>query len=139
MNASTRLAALPEFPAPVMNNAAQFLRLPVGVERRALHLLQPDPDAGGVEVVHDRFGDGRKARDRGELAGVDPVRIAGFGEQLLGLRRIVGHRLDLQCEIHDPRNDDPGRRAEAEATRLVDRLAVERVVGREPQPLVVPR
>ena len=58
---------------------------------------------------------------------------------LLGLRQVVRHRLGLQCEIHHARHNDSGRRAKPEAGRLVDPLAVERVVDREPQPLVVPR
>ena len=63
----------------------------------------------------------------GELAGVEAVRIAGLGEQLLRLVRVVGRRLDLQREVHDARHDHARRRAEAEARRLVDPLAVERV------------
>jgi hypothetical protein len=77
---------------PGGDHAAQFPGLPVGVECGALHLLEPDPDAGGVEVVHDPFRNRRKAGDGGEFAGVDPVGITGLGEQLLGFLRIVGYR-----------------------------------------------
>ena len=98
-----------------------------------------DADPGLVEVVHDRVGDGREARVRREFPGIEPVGIPGFGEQLLHLREILRQCRGLQREIHDARHDDPGRRAEAEAGRLVDPLAVERVVDREPQPLVMPR
>ena len=76
----------------------------------------------------------------GELAGVDAVRITGLGEQLLRLLRDPAATARcLQGVLHDARHDDPGRRAEAEAGRLVDRLPVERVIDRLPQPHVVPR
>jgi hypothetical protein len=32
-------------------------------------------DAGGVEEIHDHFGDRGEARDRDELAGIDPAWI----------------------------------------------------------------
>ena len=117
----------------------QFLLLPGTVERRAFHLLQFESDARRVQVVHRRLRDGWKAGDRGEFAGVEAVGIAGFGQQLLGFLRIVGHRLCLQGEVHDPGNDDPCRRAEAVAAHLVDLLAVERVIDRLAQPQVMPR
>jgi len=129
MKASTRLAVA-GVPGPGHEDPAQSLRLPVAVERGAFHLLQLDPNAGRVQVVHDRFGDRREARDRGELAGVDPVRIAGLGEQPFGFCRIVGRRRDLQGIVHDPGNDHARRRAEAETARIADRLAIERVIGR---------
>jgi len=94
---------------------------------------------GGVEVVDERVRDGRETGVGSEFAGVEPVRVAGLGEQLLGFRQVVGHRLGLQREIHHARHDDPGRRAKAEAGHLVDRGAVERVADGTPQPLVVPR
>src|SRR6516165_5085087 len=59
--------------------AAQLLLLPGGVERRAFHLAQPHADADRVQIVHHRLGHGRKAWDRRELAGVDPVGISRLG------------------------------------------------------------
>src|SRR5205814_7082254 len=57
------------------DDAVQFLLDPVPVEGRTLHLPHLDADAGLVEIVHDRIGDGRKAGVRREIAGVDAVRV----------------------------------------------------------------
>src|SRR2546425_27131 len=67
------------------------------------------------------------------------VRVAGCGQQLSGLGWVIGWRLHLQREVHNTRNDDAGRRAVPETGRLVDRLAIERVVHRQAQPPVGPR
>jgi len=69
-------------------------------------------------------------RDRGEFPGIESFRIAGFGEQLLGLVQVVGWRLDLQREVHDARHDHARWRAETQARRLVYPLAIERQVRR---------
>jgi len=34
-----------------------------------------------------------KPGDHDEFAGIDPLRVIGLGEKLLGLRRVIGHRL----------------------------------------------
>ena len=119
-------------------HAAQLLFPPCGVEGGALHRPHLHPDADRVEVVQRRLRHRGEPGNRHELAGVEPVRIPGLGEELLGLRRIVGRRLDLQREVHDARHDDPGRRAKAQTGGLVRRLAVEGQVHCLPQALVVP-
>src|ERR1051326_3189277 len=60
---------------------------------------------------------GQKLRQAPSLI---PIWITRLGQQLPRLLDIVRDRLDLQCIIHDPRHDDPGRRAEIEAGPLAD-------------------
>ena len=139
MNDSTRLAALPELPTAVRKSPRSFFSCHWRVEGRALHLPHADADADGVQVVQRGLGHRREARDRREVAGVEAVRIAGLGEELLGLLRVVGVRRHLEREVHHARHDDAGGRTEAQACRLVGRLAVEGVVHRLAQALVVPR
>jgi hypothetical protein len=63
----------------------------------------------------------------------------GLGEQLLGLRGVVGRRLDLQREVHDAGDDHAPRRAVSQARRLVDLLAIQRMVDGQAQAPVDPR
>src|SRR6266446_546296 len=118
---------------------AELLLLPVGVEGRALGRAHLHADAGRGQIVQHRLGHGREPGNPHELPRVEPVRIAGVGELLLRLGEIVRWRLDLQREVHDAGHDHARRRTQAEARRLVDLLAVQREVHREPHPLVVPR
>ncbi len=57
----------------------------------------------------------------------------------MGLARVVGRRRRLQREVHHARDDAARRRTAAEAGGLVRPLAIERVVDRQPHPLVAPR
>ena len=118
---------------------AQLLLLPGGEEGSALHGAHLQPDADRAQIVQRGLGHREERRRRHELSGVDPFGIASLGEELLGLDGVVGHGRRGQREVHDARDDDPRRRAIAQAGHLVDGLAVERIVDGQPHPLVGPR
>jgi hypothetical protein len=116
----------------------EFVGPPVGVKGCTLHCTVSDPDASRVKIVDHRLCHRRETGNRGEQTGIDAVGVTGLGEQLFCLLRIVWKRLDLQGERHDTRDDDAGRRAEAEAGCLIDPFAVDRISDSEPQALVMP-
>src|SRR3989441_1022269 len=88
----------------------------------------PEADLG--EHLGDRLEDGAEL-DEGAVGGdVHAVRIAGRGQQLLGLLGIVGVGLDLAVEAERFRLHDGGHLlAEAAHELADDGLAVDRVVG----------
>src|SRR5207249_2108112 len=104
----------------------------------ALERAKPGADAGGAQIVRYRFGDARVDRVAGEVARVEAVGIAGFGQELLGPGEIVrnGRRLPVVLEV---RGDEAVVEARGpERLGLVDRLAIDGVVGGETKPAVVP-
>ena len=100
-------------------------------------MLRADPD--GAEIVGGRLRRRHERRRRHEIADVDPVRIARLGEKLLGLRGSYGSGGVCSANSITRGTMTRGRRTEAETGDLVDRLTIQRVVGREPHALVVPR
>ena len=104
--------------------------LPGGIESSPFHGAHFHPNADGVQVVHHGLPNHIEGRNGRQLTGVEAVRIAGLSQQLPGLFGVVRQRFGLQGKVHDTRNDHRGRRAEAQAGGLVDRLPVEGVVGR---------
>src|SRR5438094_9280348 len=106
---------------------------------RALHGAEPRLDPDVVEVPAERLAHREVRRPRIEVAGVEAVRIAGLGEEPLGLRGIEGVRLEEARELEHARDQRARRLAEAERLGLVERLPIDRVArGLAPAP-VVPR
>ena len=61
-----------------------------------------------------------------DFAAIEPVRIAGLGQQLLGLLRIVRVGLDRQRVFHAFQHDAAVRLRCAERLGLAESLAVDR-------------
>src|SRR5207245_8449620 len=80
----------------------ELLRSPRREEGGPLHRphLELDPEA--ADIVHDGFAPRKERRRHVELPRVEAVRVAGLGQELPGLRGIVGCRLDGQRELAGP-------------------------------------
>ena len=123
----------------VHDDPAQLLLAPRREECRALHRAHPGLDADGLQITDDGLAHRVVGREGIEVARVEAVRIAGLGEQLLGVRGVVGGRLHGDRELEDARHDRAREPGEAERLGLVDSLAVDGVAGRQPHATVVPR
>src|SRR5262249_43683029 len=102
------------------------------VEGRALERTQLDANADRHQIVDDDLGGAGIHGVRDELAGVEATRITRLGEELLGLGRIVSVERSWPKELEGVRNDartDPG---EPEILGVVDGLAVDGEIGRQP-------
>ena len=117
----------------------QLLLQPRRLERRALHRDDPGLDADGPEIGADRLPHRVVGRIRIQIAGVEAVGVARLGQQLLGLRRIVGIGLERERELELARHHAAGETGRAEVLGVVDRFAVDRVVGGQSHAPVVPR
>src|SRR5256886_3849227 len=109
-----------------------------GPVRGALDRPQLGPDAELLQIVRDRLLHVRVRDVQVVFAGVEAVGVARLGQELLGLRGIerIGRRLPV--EIEGARNDAVRQPGVAEGDGLVDRLAVDRQVGGQTHPTVVP-
>ena len=67
----------------------QLLLAPAGHEGGALHRPHAASDADGLRIAADRLAQRGVGRQRGEIAGVEAVGVAGLGQELLGPRGIV--------------------------------------------------
>ena len=67
-----------------------LLVLPAREERRPFHRPHLGADPHRREVVPDGFGDGGVGGIARIVAGIEPVRVPGFGEELLRARGVVG-------------------------------------------------
>jgi len=97
------------------------------------------PHARRVEIVHHRLAD---AGDRGVaevVTGVEAVRVAGLGQELLGAGGIVRVAGRLPVELEAAGHDPEGDLRESEGVRLVDGLTVDGVIRGEAHAPVVPR
>src|SRR2546422_1051579 len=84
------------------DHVLELLLAPRRGHRRALHGPEARPDADGLEVGGQRLAHREVGRPRVEVAGVEAARIAGLGEELLGLLRVVGGRFEGARELEDP-------------------------------------
>src|SRR5262249_49960058 len=105
-------------------DALELLAGPRGIERRPLHPAQARSDPDGAQVGDDRLARGEVRRPRMEIAGVEAVGIAGFGEQLLGFRRIVRMRLQRNREFERAWDDIAGGPRGAESLGHADAAAI---------------
>src|SRR5712691_2938650 len=94
--------------------------LPAGAPGGALHRAQARPDAHRLKVVADRLGQREERGKWSNLAGVEAVRIAGLGQELLGPGGVVGRRLEGPREFETPWDEPTRRVREAERLRLVE-------------------
>src|SRR5262249_31073198 len=115
-----------------------FLRVGL-VIGRALERPQLHVNAYGLEIVDRGLGEIPVGAIAEKLAGVEPVWIAGFGEQRARLLRIVDRRRRLPIELEALWNDAVADARVAQGERLVDAAEVEREVRGAPHPHVVPR
>src|SRR5437867_871078 len=125
--------------APALDEVSELLVLELAEERRPLERthLRGDPDH--AEVVHDGLDHRCVGVVDRIFPGVEAIGVAGLGEELLRLRRIVRPERWLPGELEAVRNDARGDPREAERLRLVDGLAIDRVVRRHAHALVGPR
>src|SRR2546427_2054172 len=130
---------VPGSPADADNDASELLLTPSGEERRALHRPDSAANADGLQITRHRFAHRDVGGIRIEVAGVEPARVAGRGQELLGPCGIVWRRVERERELEDPGNDRARRTREAERLCLIQGLAIDRQAGREADALVVPR
>src|SRR6266849_8688118 len=109
------------------------------VVRRPLERPKPHANAGGLKIVDHGFGDARVHGVASEVPGVESVGISRIREELLGAGQIVGDGRRLPEELEVRRDHAVGHSRKPERFGLIDRLAVDRVVCREPYPAVMPR
>src|SRR5438132_8885002 len=103
-----------------------------------LHRSQLDADTYGPQGVADELGDGGVHQVRRDLAGIEAVRVACLREEPLRLLRIIGIERRGPDELEGDRNDAPRDLREAEVLRLIDGLAIDGVVGRQPHAPIRP-
>src|SRR5215468_2002128 len=108
MNASTRLAALPELPTAARKRPRSFLSFQAArnAARSIVRILSRMPTAARSFSA---------ASATVKNGGVEPLWVSGLGEELARLRGIVRGWRGLEREVHHPGDDDAGRRAVAEA------------------------
>src|SRR5205823_11032762 len=99
--------------------AVELLAGPRGLQRRALHRAHLDLDPNRAEIARDGLARREVGRVGIEVAGVDAVRIAGFGEELSGIRRIVGIGLERQRALELAGHHRAGQARGAEGLGLV--------------------
>jgi hypothetical protein len=73
-----------------------------------------------------------------QLPPIEAIRIAGLSQELFGLNWIVRVRLDGEHELEFAWAEAPCRDRGPQRLRIADRLAVDGIAGRQPDPLVVP-
>ena len=113
---------VPEGAADAVDEVLQLLLLVPLEEGCPLERPDPRPDPHSLQVAHQRLTHGGGCGIAPEVSGVEASRIAGLGEELLGLGGIVGVRGRLPEEIEALRDDAPGDPRESEGQRLVDGL-----------------
>src|SRR4030095_8741272 len=106
--------------------------------RSALQGAEPCPNPSRREIIGNCFGLVGKAGVGPELAAIEPLRVAGFREKLLGLSRIVRVKRRWPVELEVLWDEAAGHPREAERHRLVDGLAVNRMVDGEAHAAVGP-
>src|SRR5438094_5859852 len=97
-----------------------------------------DADTYGPQGVADELGDGGVHQVRRDLAGIEAVRVACLREEPLRLLRIIGIERRGPDELEGDRNDARRDLREAEVLRLIDGLAIDGVVGRQPHAPIRP-
>src|SRR5207245_7269654 len=112
---------------------------PGGEEGRPLQRTDPRADADRLQIAGERLAQGDEWRIWIEVAGIEPVRVAGLGQELLRPGWIVRRRIDGERELEAPRNDGARRPRETERLGLVHGRAIDREAGRLTDALVVPR
>ena len=73
-----------------------------------------------------------------QLAGIEPVGIAGLGQELLRLHRIVRRGLDGERELEGAGDDVPRGLRGSQGLRLAQRPAIDGVAGGQAYPLIGP-
>src|SRR5713226_9511132 len=89
-------------------------------EGRPLERPELGPDADLLDVVEHGLGQAGVRAVAVEFAGVEALRVARFGQQSPGLRRIVWRGRRLPVVFEDVRNDAAGELGLAERQSLVD-------------------
>src|SRR5262249_62264853 len=89
----------------------------------ALHGAHLETDAHRLEVADDRLPEGKVWGKLVELSRLETVGIARLGQELLGLRRVVGMRLEGQGELAGPRDVIARRLRGARRLRCAPRSA----------------
>src|SRR5712691_4581883 len=102
-------------------------------EGRPLERPELGPDADLLDVVEHGLGQAGVRAVAVEFAGVEALRVARFGQQSPGLRRIVCRGRRLPVVFEDVRNDAAGELGLAERQSLVDGVAVDGEARRAPR------
>src|SRR5436853_7928823 len=91
MKASIRVAALPKAVLPLCTRFLYFVGIAL-LECRALERPELRANADGVQRVDDGLAGNRGRGIDDVVTGIQPVRISGLGQELLGASGIVPRR-----------------------------------------------
>src|SRR3989454_9469503 len=130
---------VPEDAAQAVDDVLQLLLLVRLEEPGPLQRAESRPDSDGLQIVDYRLAVAGRAGIAPEIPCVKAARVTRFREQPLGRGWIVGKRRRLPVEVEAARDAAPGDLRKPEGLRLIDRLAVGRLVGREAYASGVPR
>src|SRR5262249_30888076 len=120
-----------ERPAETIDEILQLLLLVALEERRPFERADLDPDARRLQISGKRIRPVGSRCVAPETAGIEAVRVAGLGEQPPRARRIVRVRGRLPEIVETLRDDAPDDPGESERERLIDGLAIHRVIRGE--------
>src|SRR5207245_10896141 len=106
-------------------------------ERRALERAQLEPDAYGLQIGEHRLVLAADLEVTKELAGVEAVRVPGFGKQPSRSGRVVRIRRRRPVEVEARRDDAAGDLREYQCRGLVEGRGIEGQVGGQSDAVVV--
>ena len=121
------------------DNTAELLRAPCLHEGGPLHAALPRANAHCGKLGRHRLPHGGERRKRRQVSCVEAGGKAGVGEETLGVRRIIGIRIEAEREFHAARNHGSRQARVSQSLCLVDGLLVDGQIGREPDAAIVPR
>ena len=128
-----------EGPAADLDDVRELLFPELAEEGDALEGAQLQLNAHGLQIVDGRLREIFVGDVTVELAGVEAVRVPGFGQELRRFLGVVGVQGGRPGELEVLRDDAPRDFREAQRFGLIDGLPVEGQVGGEAHALVGPR
>src|SRR5262249_5103663 len=114
------------------DDVLELLLAPGGGHGRPLHRANLATDAHRLEVRGQRLAHREVGWPGVEVSGVDPVGVAGLGEELLGFSWIVGIRLEDARELQGTRDEGASGLGESEGLGLVQGVPIDGVARRLP-------
>src|SRR6267143_5378750 len=120
-------------------DSLELLLSPGSQKGSALHRANSRANAHCLELALDGFAHREVRRVRNEVAGVEPIGIAGVSEQLARTLSIEWRRLEGQSELETAGHDASGQTRESKGLGVVEGLPVHGEARGQAHPAVVPR